>query len=315
MRQTETRAAPAGAFRRCPSPAAPAAARPRRAGPATNRRRWGTVAPVRRPPGAWRLLAVATLAAVVASACDVPGFGAPDPRSTQGQSIFDLWRGFFVTAIFVAALVWGLLIFVILRYRRRKDDDDETIPSQNAYNIPIEVIYTVAPILIVACLFTASVITQRKVDKVGPASQAGAIVDVIGFQWSWQFYYPHEKILITGHPGTGPELVLPVDKPAHLRLISADVNHSFWVPDFLSKRDLIPGVRNEIQVNPNKQGSYVGRCAEFCGLDHWQMNFSVRVVSEADYQAWLTRQKAEQATQPALKVAIDSKGNVAEADE
>jgi cytochrome c oxidase subunit 2 len=82
-------------------------------------------------------------------------------------------------------------------------------------------------------------------------------------------------------------MVLPLGETTRLRLVTRDVNHSFWVPRFLSKRDLIPKVRNEIDVTPNERGSFVGRCAEFCGLDHWRMNFSVRVVSPSEYRRWL----------------------------
>jgi cytochrome c oxidase subunit 2 len=260
---------------------------------------------VRRPPGAWRLVVV-VVAATAAAGCDLPGFGAPHPKSSQGESIYSLWQGFFITAMFVAALVWGLLVFVIIRYRRRHDDD---VPDQRGYIIPLEIFYTVAPILVVAVLFGFSVATERSVDDVG--DDPAAVVDVIGFQWSWQFHYPDEEITVTGQPGTGPELVLPVDRPSHLRLVSADVNHSFWVPDFLSKRDLIPGIDNEIEVTPTETGTYVGRCAEFCGLDHWQMNYRVRVVSEAEYQDWLDAERNAQADQPPLKVEIDDDGQVA----
>ena len=264
---------------------------------------------VRRPPGAWRSAAAATIAAtVLAGGCELPGFGAPDPASKQGDSIHSLWQGFFLAAMAVAALVWGLLIFVIVRYRRRRGDPDR-MPDQNAYNIPVEIIYTVIPVLVVAVLFGVSVNTERSVNHVG--KDAAATVDVIGFQWSWQFHYRGEDVTITGVPGRGPQLVLPVGQPSHLRLISADVNHSFWVPDFLSKRDLIPGVRNEIEVTPTKIGSYVGRCAEFCGLDHWQMNYSVRVVSRSDYEAWLAEAKADQGDKAPLKVPVDDEGDTA----
>jgi len=158
-------------------------------------------------------------------------------------------------------------------------------------------------------LFGVSVNTERSVNHVG--DDAAATVDVIGFQWSWQFHYRGEGVTITGVPGRGPELVLPVGQPSHLRLFSADVNHSFWVPDFLSKRDLIPGVRNEIEVTPTKTGDYVGRCAEFCGLDHWRMNYSVRVVSRSDYEAWLAKAKADQGDQAPLKVPVDDEGDTA----
>ncbi len=197
-------------------------------------------------------------------------------------------------------------MWVILRYRRRSDD----VPDQTAYHIPLEIGYTIVPIIVVAGLFTVSVIGERHVDEVG--KEAAATVDVIGFQWSWQFHYRDEGVTITGAPGRGPELVLPVGEPSHLRLVSADVNHSFWVPDFLSKRDLIPGVDNEIEITPTKTGDYVGRCAEFCGLDHWRMNYSVRVVSEDEYRQWLDDRRAEQerSGEPELKVEIDENGRL-----
>jgi cytochrome c oxidase subunit 2 len=247
------------------------------------------------------------LAVAITAGCDVPGFGAPHPRSEQAETIYSLWQGFFVAAIVVAALVWGLLVWVILRYRRRSDDD---MPDQSAYHIPLEIGYTIVPIIVVAGLFTVSVIGERHVDAVGDG--AAATVDVIGFQWSWQFHYPDEGVTITGEPGRGPELVLPVGQPSHLRLVSADVNHSFWVPDFLSKRDLIPGVDNEIEITPTKTGTYVGRCAEFCGLDHWRMNYSVRVVSEDEYRQWIDDRRAEQerSGEPDLKVEIDEDGRL-----
>jgi cytochrome c oxidase subunit 2 len=240
---------------------------------------------VPRPAGAWRLAAVA-VAATVATGCDLPGFGAPDPKSEQGESVYSLWQGFFVASIVVGLLVWGLIIYSIIRFRRR----DDTVPSQKPYNIPVEVLYTVAPILAVAVLFGFSVAAEGDVTDLQPDPVAH--IDVIGFQWSWQFDYVDEDVLVSGEPGEPPEMVIPVGRPVQLRLISNDVAHSFWVPDFLSKRDLIPGVDNEISITPTETGSYVGRCAEYCGLDHWAMNYTVRVVEQDEYEAWLDEQRA-----------------------
>jgi cytochrome c oxidase subunit II len=246
---------------------------------------------VRRPPGAWRLAAAAAVAACVAVAgCSLPGFGAPDPKSEQGETVYSLWQGFFLTALAVAGLVWGLLIFVILRYRRRRADDPDAVPSQRAYNVPLEILYSAVPVMIVAVLFGVSWAAQYEVTDVDP--EPAVRIDVVGFRWSWQFVYPDEDVAVSGEPGRGPEMVIPRGQPVQLRLLSSDVNHSFWVPDFLSKRDLIPGVDNTIDVTPTEVGTYAGRCAEFCGLDHWRMNFSVRVVEEQDYEAWLDEQRA-----------------------
>jgi cytochrome c oxidase subunit II len=259
---------------------------------------------VRPPPGPRRLWLLAAALATALAGCDLPTFGAPDAKSEQGESITSLWQGFFLTAIGVAVLVWGLLIYVLIRYRRRGNpggnpdgsdsdggDSDDDIPSQRPYNIPLEIAYTAAPVVVVAVLFGFSVATEQNVTDVDP--DPAAVVEVVGFQWSWQFVYPDEDVTITGEPGEPPEMVLPVGEPSRLVLRADDVAHSFWVPDFLSKRDLIPGVRNEIDVTPTEPGQYIGRCAEFCGLDHWQMNFSVRAVPEAEYQDWLDEHRTD----------------------
>lgn len=251
---------------------------------------------MRPTPNPWRLVAVAVvLLAVTAGAIafalaawDLPTFGLPEPASEEGDSIAHLWRGFFLAAAAVGALVWGLLIYCLLRFRRRRGDD--SIPRQTRYNIPFEILYTAAPIVTVAVLFGFSVAAEERVTEVDDTADVS--VEVIGFQWSWQFNYADEDISITGEPEAPPELVLPVDQVVHLRLVSNDVNHSFWVPDFLSKRDLIPGVDNEIQVTPTRTGTYVGRCAEFCGLDHWRMNYTVRVVTADEYEDWVLEQRA-----------------------
>jgi cytochrome c oxidase subunit II len=244
----------------------------------------------------WRLLAVTVGLVTVASGCSLPTFGAPDSAAEEGDSILSLWQGFFLTALGVAGLVWGLLIYVLLRFRKSAnpagggDSDVDELPSQRAYNIPVEVIYTSVPILVVAALFGFSVATEDEV--VSLTDDPAVEVDVIGFQWSWQFHYLDEDVTVTPVPGADPpELVLPVDQPAHLNLITTDIAHSFWVPDFLAKRDLIPGIDNTIEITPTRPGTYVGRCAEFCGLDHWRMYFTVRVVSEDDFAAWIAEHR------------------------
>lgn len=290
---------------------------------------------VRPFPGSRRLLLLVAALAAVLAACDLPTFGAPESKSEQGDSITALWQGFFLTAIGVALLVWGLIIYVLVRYRRRRrkqvaapgatgdgdthagdgdththagdgvgdgathvadgdpaEDDDEPLPNQRPYNIPLEIVYTTVPVVIVAVLFGFSVATEENVNRLDP--DPAAVVEVVGFQWSWQFVYEDEDVTITGEPGEPPEMVLPVGRPARLVLRTDDVNHAFWVPDFLSKRDLIPGVDNEIDVTPTETGEYVGRCAEFCGLDHWRMTYTVRVVPEDEYEDWLAEQQEEQ---------------------
>lgn len=248
---------------------------------------------MRLPSRPWRLILLVA-AAGLAAGCG--RFGAPDPAAEQGESILTLWRGFFIAALFVGGLVWGLLIWVLLRYRRRTttdDDDGGELPSQNAYNIPLEIFYTAVPVAIVAVLFGVSWLTERDVTAL--SDDPDVEVEVVGFQWSWEFRYTEDDVVVTGEPGEPPELVLPVDQVSQLTLVSTDVAHSFWVPDFLSKRDLIPGIDNAIDVTPTRTGTFEGRCAEYCGLDHWRMYYTVRVVTQDEYDAWLADQQAASA--------------------
>lgn len=195
-----------------------------------------------------------------------------------------LWQGTFIAACAVGAVVLGLIVFVLVRYRRRGDDD--SLPSQNPYNIPIEILYTIVPVLIVAVLFAFTLHTENQVDHL--SADPDLVVEVVGFQWQWQFTYRDQGIVVTGDSASNPpDLVLPVGETVRLVLVSHDVIHSFWVPDFLHKRDLIPGVDNEIDVDVVRAGVYVGRCAEYCGLDHDKMNFTVRAVTPAEFADWV----------------------------
>ena len=232
--------------------------------------------------GGWATTAVAAGTAGLLPACArLPNFGAPDPVSKQGERILELWQASVVLGIAVAALVWGLIAYSVIRYRRRNDD----VPSQHPHNIPLEIVYTVTPLLIVAVLFAVTVSTQRAVTAT--PGDPDVVIDVVGFQWQWQFHYPDTGITVTGTPDEDPVMVVPVGRTVRLRLVSNDVVHSFWVPRFLSKRDLIPGLRNEVDVDVKDEGQWVGRCAEFCGLDHYRMRYAVRAVPPDEFDEWV----------------------------
>lgn len=227
--------------------------------------------------------------AVLAGCGDAGRFGAPEPATKEGESILSLYQGFFLAALAVGALVWGLLVYALLRFRRRNDD----VPRQNPYNIPVEVTYTVTPLLIVLVLFALSWRTENRVTEVG--ADPDVSIRVVGFQWQWQFTYLDEAgdvdVQLIGAGTDEPELVLPVDSTVQFDVRTNDVNHAFWVPSFLEKRDLIPGIDNVMEVETTREGTYRGRCAEFCGLDHWRMAFSVRIVPQAEFDAWLDEQR------------------------
>lgn len=221
------------------------------------------------------------LLGLVLTGCELPSLGAPDPASEQGEHIHDLWRSFAAAAVGVGVFVTVLLVYVIVRYRRRSD----AMPDQNPYNIPVEVVYTVTPLLIVGVLFLFSVATQDEID-VGPG-EPDLRVEVVGFQWNWQFRYPELDVVVTGTPDEDPQLVLPVGQTARVELLTTDVIHSFWVPRFFEKRDMIPGVDNEMDITPTVTGVHDGVCAEFCGIDHARMRFTVRVVEQDEFDDWL----------------------------
>jgi cytochrome c oxidase subunit 2 len=225
--------------------------------------------------------------ALLLAGCELPRFGAPNSASKQGDDVLSLWQGFFIAAMAVGAIVLGLITFTVIRYRRR----DDNVPNQKAEHIPLEILYTVTPIVIVAVLFAVSVVTEQHVTKT--SDHSAVTVNVTGFQWGWKFEYPDQRVTVIGtaEQPPHPELVLPVNEITQLHLTTTDVNHSFWVPSFLNKRDLIAGVDNTIDVTPTAIGVYDGRCAEYCGLDHWRMDFTVRVVSQTDFDQWVAEQR------------------------
>ena len=230
--------------------------------------------------------------AIGVGACEgVPRFGLPDPVTEDGGRILSLWQGSVLAALGVGALVWGLVAWSVLRYRR----SGQGLPSQRAHNLPIEIAYTLTPVLIVAILFAFTVFTQEKVTAA--AADPDVVVEVVGYQWQWQFRYPEAGVEVVGTPEEPrPTMVLPVGATVRFRLSTTDVIHSFWVPRFLKKLDLVPGVENEMDVLVKEPGTFAGRCAEYCGLDHARMDFRVEAVSPADYRAWLDRERSRATT-------------------
>lgn len=240
-----------------------------------------SVSAVPRPSSQAARVVGLALVLVAAGGCGGVRFGLPEPISDRGEDVLGLWRGSFLAALAVGGLVWGLIVWAGLRYRRRNDD----LPSQLPENIPVEVAYTVAPLVVVAVLFGFTLTTEQRVTAVVP--DPDVVVEVTGFQWSWTFAYPDEGVTVTSDGVALPELVVPVGATVRFDLTSVDVNHSFWVPEMLVKRDLIPGVENVIDAEITRTGTWTGRCAEFCGLDHHAMLFTFRAVEPDDYRRWL----------------------------
>lgn len=222
-------------------------------------------------------------AGLVLSACNLPTFGAFKGNTVQGNSTYHLFQGFFVASIFVGGVVFILLLLAIFRFRRR---GESIIPKQNHGNTKLEIVYTVIPVIIVAILFVFTVRVENKVDAV--AKHPNLRVDVTGFQWGWKFYYPGYGVTtITKGVDLYPTLELPVGETATFRLVSNDVVHGFYMPEFDFSRYALPGVTNYFDFTPQHTASFVGRCSQLCGLYHADMLFYVHVVSPSQFQSWI----------------------------
>jgi cytochrome c oxidase subunit 2 len=257
-----------------------------------------------------RLAALGLLGVVTLTGCEMPNnefwrFGWPEGITDRSQDMRELWTGSVIAALIVGIAVWGLILYSVVRHRKRGDE----LPKQTAYNLPLEIVYTILPFLIIAALFFYTVVVQNKVQD--RSDNPDETIAVNAFKWNWQFVYPEttgedgEPVDTVGSSSEIPILVLPTDRTIRFELASADVIHSFWVPEFLFKLDVIPGNENGrdnvFEVTVQEEGAYVGRCAELCGTYHAYMNFEVRAVSGEDYDAYLAARESGMDTFEALE--------------
>ncbi|MFI6000134.1 cytochrome c oxidase subunit II [Streptomyces sp. NPDC051366] len=284
-----------------------------------------------RRPMRRKLLQALTAGAVLATATgcsynwqDFPRLGMPYPVTEEAPRILSLWQGSWAAALITGILVWGLIIWSVIFHRRSRTKVE--VPPQTRYNMPIEALYTVVPLIIVSVLFYFTARDESKLLALTP--KPAHTINVVGFQWSWGFNYvenvdgdavtpkagevpkelanipdrftkefpagaegvyekgvPGDRNPDTGNPG--PTLWLPKGEKVRFILSSNDVIHSFWVVPFLFKQDVIPGHTNVFEVTPSQEGTFVGKCAELCGVDHSRMLFNVKVVSPEAYRAHL----------------------------
>jgi cytochrome c oxidase subunit 2 len=226
------------------------------------------------------------------------GCGSYPGATVQSRDVHHLYNILFVVATIIFVLVEGAIIVAALRYRRR----DDQLPPQFHGNNLLEISWTVVPLLIVATLFWLSWQVLNKVDA--QADNPAVTVNVTGFQWQWQFTFQGEKVRVEeGQPpqdltlkGTiarPPTIYLPVDQTIHFNLQSRDVIHGFYIPQFLFKRDVIPGRTNSFDLTIDKPGSYPGQCTQFCGLQHNAMHFTVKAVPLPEYRAWIAKARKQ----------------------
>jgi cytochrome c oxidase subunit II len=232
----------------------------------------GTVRKASRQLG---LAALAVMVALLVAGC------TPTPVTTEGRSAQHAYNIFLIAAavVFIVVAVW--LLWSVVAYRRRDDE----LPKQTHGNNKLELVWTAVPLALVLFLF---VITLRAQHQILADPPARVNVDITGFQWSWEFDYEGTSKRIIGSPGQIPELVVPVGVPIHMKLRSADVVHSFYVPQALFKRQAIPGLTTDFEMNFQKVGVYHGQCALYCGFAHAQMLFRIKVVSQDQFDRFLS---------------------------
>jgi cytochrome c oxidase subunit II len=298
--------------------------------------------------------------AVTLSGCSwqqAMALGWPEGITPEGHANRMLWIGAVIASLVVGVIVWGLLFWASAFHRKKKTDTE--LPRQFGYNMPLELVLTVTPFLVIAVLFYFTVVVQEKM--LTHANKADVVIDVTSFQWNWKFgyqrvhfkdgtdyvgldevrkkamtsvpegkdehgeervgavagrnkedrsYLNYDEIETLGTSTEIPVLVLPAHTSIQFVLNSADVIHSFWVPEFLFKRDVMPNPLANNSVNTfqvdeiTKTGAFVGHCAEMCGTYHSMMNFEVRVVEPNDFKFYLQQRRDKKTNAEAL-VAIN----------
>jgi len=241
-------------------------------------------------------LGVASSAALLLTGCSPElqrGF-LPDAWGVTNHTdrIINLWNTSWIVLLLVGLLSWGLMAWALIVYRRRKGET--AMPQQLRYNMPIETLFTVIPLILVVGFFAFTARDMAAIEA--KTENPDVVIEVVAKQWSWDFNYVNENVYFSGIQAqftgdeenvmeTLPTLYLPVGKTVQIDLTSRDVIHSFWVVDFLYKKDMFPAMTNHMYFTPLKEGTYVGKCAELCGEYHSMMLFNVKVVSEQEYLA------------------------------
>lgn len=256
----------------------------------------------------WAVLPLGAATAVLLAGCTpsqlhgfLPGFEASGkPATNHTDMVAGLWVNSWIVLLVVGVITWGLMLWAMVMYRRRKGQTG--LPVQLRYNMPIEIFYTIVPLILVVGFFAFTARDQTILET--QYDDPDVSISAIGKQWAWDFAYNGDEeddsdtvwsMGVQAQPDAAgnvdqdalPTLYLPVDKTVKIELSSRDVIHSFWIIDFLYKKDLYIGKDNEWSFTPTREGTYAGKCAELCGEYHSMMLFNVKVVSEDEYEAYL----------------------------
>jgi cytochrome c oxidase subunit II len=244
----------------------------------------------------WALIPIGLVVSIVLAGCtqaQLNGFLPSEAGVTDHTgTIIGLWTTSWIVLLAVGLVTWGLIIWAAVAYRRRKGQTG--LPVQLRYNLPIEIFYTIVPLILVLGFFA---FTARDQAEIEANNDPEVHIQVYGKRWAWDFNYVDSNVYSPGiqaqeidaEPGAVnedelPVLYLPVGKRVEINIESRDVIHSFWILDFLYKKDMIPAKSNYLYFIPLKEGTYHGKCAELCGEYHSLMLFTVKVVSEEEYE-------------------------------
>lgn len=257
----------------------------------------------------WLAIPVVATVALVLSGCtqqELTGYLPTLPGTTnQVDRIIGLWNTSWIVLLGVGLIAWGLLIWSLIVYRRRKGETG--VPVQLRYNMPIEVFFTIVPLIMIIGFFFFTARDEAAIEA--RFEKPDVTIQAFGKQWAWDFNYVDQNTYTSGiqvqpstdpaapkgsiDPASIPTLYLPVGKKVEIQLQARDVIHSFWVIDFLYKKDMIPGKTNYMSVIPEREGTFKGKCAELCGEFHSQMLFNVKVVSQAEFDAYMQKLRDE----------------------
>lgn len=259
----------------------------------------------------WAAIPIAATLVVALAGCTqaqlhgfLPGFVEGEPPVTNHtERISGLWVTSWIVLLIVGIVVWGLILWAVIVYRRRKGQTG--LPVQLRYNMPIEIFYTIVPLILVLGFFAFTARDQAAIEQ--PYANPDVKIQVYAKQWAWDFNYVSDNVYDPGiqvqpddnsatpgsvQEGEVPTLYLPENKKITIQLDSRDVIHSFWVPAMLYKKDVIPGKTNYMYFETtDRTGTFVGKCAELCGEYHSAMLFNVKIVSQAEYDAHIQKLK------------------------
>jgi len=234
-----------------------------------------------------RHILVVTLLVILVAALVFWGLSAlgllPQQAATQAEPIDWLFNLEFMVISFLFALIIVPLIYSLVVFRRKPGETGDGTYVEG--NTRLEIGWTVIPLIIVLIF---AYLGAENLGRVRQPDLQAMQVQVTGYQWGWQFKYPEYGI-------RSQELYLPLDKQILFKMESTDVIHSFWVPEFRVKQDLVPGRVTEVRVTPSKIGRYTLMCSELCGTQHAYMNAPVVVVTQAEFDAWVAQRQAEAA--------------------